>query len=253
MSQTIWMRCAGVSEARPLKLDVVRVVESQWKNATRKLVDSDEEQALLEGLIDRVKPPAPEGRPFEGLHYLLSTPFRHPPLRNGSRFGRRTERGIFYGSRAIETALAEVAYYRLVFLEGTSADLGLVEIDLTSFEVGARTTRGIDLTRVPFAAHDDVLTSRTAYETTQQLGEEMRAAGIEAFVFRSARDPLGGENIGLLEPCFASKKPRRLEGWTCLATKTRVELRKANVLAERRLSFERSAFEVEGKLPVPAI
>ena len=82
-----------------------RVVEAQFRNSTRKLCDSDEEQEVLEKLIDeRAKAPVPAG--FEALHYLLYTPFRHPPLRNGSRFGTRQERGILYGARELPTAFA---------------------------------------------------------------------------------------------------------------------------------------------------
>src|SRR5207245_1032206 len=98
-------------------------VEAQHQVSTRKLVDTLEEQALLEELIDRAKPPdSTRGR----LHYLLSTPFRYPPLRHGSRFATRQERSLWYGSETRRTAFAEVAYYRLVFLEGTRADLGAV-------------------------------------------------------------------------------------------------------------------------------
>src|SRR5207253_10794125 len=67
-----------------------RVVEAQFRNSTRKLVDSDDEQRALEELLDaKAKLSVPAG--FEGLHYLLYTPFRHPPLRHGSRFGRSEE------------------------------------------------------------------------------------------------------------------------------------------------------------------
>ena len=121
MSRSIWMQCAGSSE-RSLTLDAWRVVESQYVVSTRKLVDSDEEQRLLEELIDGVKPPTPEGPEFRGLHYLLFTPFRHPPLRYGSRSGTTSERGIWYGSESRHTAFAEVAYYRLLFFEGTATD-----------------------------------------------------------------------------------------------------------------------------------
>ena len=107
MSSSIWTRCAGDSEIRRLQLAAWRVVESQHQVSTRKLVDSNEEQALLEDLIDGVKP-----RDITGgkLHYLLSTPFRYPPLKHGSRFGHRHERGIWYGSTERRTAFAEVAY-----------------------------------------------------------------------------------------------------------------------------------------------
>src|SRR3954463_15070833 len=110
MSSSIWTRCAGDSEIRPLDVSPWRVVEAQHQLSTRKLVDSAEEQMLLEDLIERSKPPATAGT---RLHYLLATPFRYPPLRHGSRFGSRFVRGIWYGSETRRTAFAEVAYYRL--------------------------------------------------------------------------------------------------------------------------------------------
>src|SRR2546429_7726835 len=61
MSTTIWTRCGGKSNFRELALDAWRVVEAQHMVATRKLVDSDEEQAMLESLIERAKPPARQG------------------------------------------------------------------------------------------------------------------------------------------------------------------------------------------------
>ena len=150
MSSSIWMHCAGDSEIQPLRTVAWRVVESQHEVSTRKLVGSAAAQELLEQLLDAVKPPVPAGKP---LHYLLFTPFRYPPLRYGSRFGVRYERGLWYGSEQQRTAFAEVAYYRLLFLEGTEAELGALLTPLTSFTVRMRTARGIDLTAPPFDAH----------------------------------------------------------------------------------------------------
>src|SRR5436305_1171893 len=82
---------------------------AQHRTATRKLVESDAEQHVLESLLEATKPPAPE---VHRLHYLLSTPFRYPPLPRGSRFESRWAPGVWYGSDALPTALAEVAYYR---------------------------------------------------------------------------------------------------------------------------------------------
>ena len=59
MSSSIWTRCAGESELRDLALEPYRVVESQHQVATRKLVDSNAEQAVLEDLIETAKPPDP--------------------------------------------------------------------------------------------------------------------------------------------------------------------------------------------------
>ena len=92
MSPSIWTRCAARCKPRTITLIAFRVVESQHVVSTRKLVDSGEEQALLEELVDRVKPPLPSDPELRRLHYLLSTPFRHPPLRYGSRFGTRAPR-----------------------------------------------------------------------------------------------------------------------------------------------------------------
>src|SRR3954452_2053811 len=130
MSSSIWTRCAGDSELHALRRSPWRVVEAQHQLSTRKLVASAEAQELLEELLERVKPPDDtHGR----LHYLLFTPFRYPPLRHGSRFGSRHERGIWYGAEDRRTAFAEVAYYRLLFLEGSRAELGEVTTALSAF------------------------------------------------------------------------------------------------------------------------
>ncbi len=112
MSPSIWTRCAGRTRATRLECRAWRVVEGQHILSTRALVDSAAEHDLLEALLDDSKPPLPNGREFAGLHHLLFTPFRYPPLRHGSRFGVRQERGLWYGAEALETAQAEHAYYR---------------------------------------------------------------------------------------------------------------------------------------------
>ena len=139
MSSSIWTRCAGDSELRPLRLSPWRVVESQHQVSTRKLVDSAHEQLLLEQLIDGAKPPDLTGG---RSHYLLFTPFRYPPLRHGSRFGRRHERGIWYGSLELRSAFAEVAYYRLLFLEGRFVDAEFVIVGVVVFRVPHRVESG---------------------------------------------------------------------------------------------------------------
>ena len=253
MSQSIWTRCAGSSRFRRFALEPWRVVESQFITSTRKLVDSDDEQEILEALLDRVKPPLPPDPTLARLHFLLYTSFRHPPLRRGSRFGTRLERGIWYGSLGLETALAEVAYYRLVFLDGTSADLGTVTVELSAFRASVRSRRGIDLTAKPFAAHEDAISSPSSYADSQRLGREMREAGAELAVYVSARDRKRGSNVALFAPAFARRNPSALSAWSCTATRTRVEFSKKDVFRKRRFAFDRSEFEVEGALPTPAL
>lgn len=251
MSSSIWTRCAGDSEVRPLQLSPWRVVEAQHQVSTRKLVDSFEEQALLEEMIDRVKPrDQTSGR----LHYLLSTPFRYPPLRHGSRFGGRRERGIWYGSEDRRTAFAEVAYYRLLFLEGTNADLGTLETALSAFTARVRTSRGIDLVAPPFAEHRRAIASPTSYASTQAMGSAMREAAVQAFRYPSARDQHGGVNVGVFNPAaFGSAKPRSFETWHCAASAERVEVTQADYFKRETFSFPRSQFLVKGVLPAPAL
>ncbi|HVS66489.1 MAG TPA: RES family NAD+ phosphorylase [Thermoanaerobaculia bacterium] len=268
MSPTTWTLSAVTAELRTLQGRPWRVVEAQHVVSTRKLVDTAAEQALLEELLERAKPPlppepeavrAPRRARATRLHYLLVTPFRYPPLRHGSRFGTRAERGIWYGADALPTALAEVAYYRLVFLEGTEADLEPILVDLSAFRVRVRTRAGVDLRRPPFSAHEAEVSSPVSYAASQALGRVLREAGVEAFRYRSARDVGGGANIALFTPAaFAAREPEPPETWYCVATRAAVELtRRAlsrpNVAKGSTYRFPREVFEVEGALPTPAV
>jgi RES domain len=236
------------------------VVEAQHVVSTRKLVDSDAEQVLLEELIDRAKPPAPPEPEFAGLHYLLTTPFRYPPLRHGSRFGTRTERGLWYGSETLPTAFAETAYYRLLFLAGTSAELEPLLGDVSAFAVAVRTERGVDLTASAFTRHQAEISSPSRYDLSQRLGREMRADGVEACRYRSARDAEGVANLALFTPrAFAARRPSPPEAWLCAATREAVEFSPRDVLRHgdrrkrRARRYLRAQFLVDDRLPAPAL
>ena len=250
MSFSIWTRCAGGSELRTLRLSPWRVVEAQHKVSTRKLVDSTEEQILLEEMIDSVKPPdITRGR----LHYLLFTPFRYPPLPHGSRFGGRHEQGIWYGSIELRSAFAEVSYYRLLFIEGSRAELGTFTTALTAFTASTRTSRGIDLTAAPFETYQSKISSPSSYEASQALGLEMREAKVEAFRYASARDTEGGVNVGAFAPSvFGKSKPKAFETWHCAASRARVDFTRADYFIRQSFSFPREQFLVSGALPSPA-
>lgn len=252
MSPNIWTRCAGPSEIRRLSGRLLRVVEAQFRNSTRKLVDSDEEQRVLEELLDsRAKLPVPEG--FEGVHYLLFTPFRHPPLRNGSRFGTRSERGILYAARELPTAFAEVAYYRLLFLEGTAAQLSPLTVELTAFSFRIAAARGVDLTVPPFRQFEEKISSKISYADSQRLGLQMREASVQACLYLSARARERGVNAAVFENVFRPPRPLHEERWSCTASRERVEFRAQRLLGrEESQACDREQFLVGGKLPAPA-
>ena len=252
MSSSIWTQSEGSSRIRRLACDASRLVEAQHRISTRKLVDSDQEQLVLERLLGSAKPPAP---PDAGaLHYLLFTPFRYPPLPHGSRFGTRWEPGIWYGSETLGTALAELAYYRLLFLEGTDAVLEPLETELTAFTVPVATVHGVDLCGRTFARWQPALASKTSYAATQPLGAAMRAAGVAAFRFRSARDPDGGVNVGVFRAgAFGTARPRGLQTWHSFATRHGVEFSKRDYFERVSRVYPRALFLVRGALPHPAV
>jgi hypothetical protein len=68
---TTWTTPAVASEARPAALDLWRAVEAQHVASTMALVDTVAEQAVLERLIERSKPPVPRQVARLNLHWLL--------------------------------------------------------------------------------------------------------------------------------------------------------------------------------------
>jgi hypothetical protein len=229
------------------------VVEEQPRSATWKLVDSQAEHEVLEQLIDAGKPPLPLGPELEGLHVLLAAPFRYPPLEHGSRFGSELEPSLWYGSEEFRTALAEDAYYRLYVNAGSAARLAPFTISRRAFQAQVRTRDGIDLTAAPFDGHAAALCSRSSYAATQKIGTRMRAEGIQAFRFRSARAPQVGVNVGVFRPeAFASKAILGTpQAWQCTVTEVGVAYEHAGAAAVASHFFSVADFLVAGKLPVP--
>lgn len=247
----IWQEAQGEQFIRPILAKVYRLVESQEQIATLSLVDNVYEQGLLEELIEQTKRPL--GLEYDGLHYLLKTPFRYPPLRHGSRFGQRFEQGMFYSALNIKTALAETAYYRFVYLQGMEIPYQqAITSEFSSFSVNIKSERGVLLDEPPFAAFQAVLCSRNSYADTQQLGAAMRRAGVEAFRYTSARDKQGGKNLAAFSPgAFASKKPGQLRQWLCQTSPKEVGFVARE--GDERYLFSLSDFLDGQFLPVPAV
>jgi hypothetical protein len=219
----------------------VRVVEAQSQVATLELVDDLEEQRLLEELLETSKP----GRLAEGRHYLIATPFRYPPLRHGSRFGTVDQRGIFYGSEGLATALAETAFYALLFTDHAPG-FDMPTVGKTSFTFAYATKAGIDTTTAFF---DDVRTGLEApgdYSASQRLGRRAREAGAEVIRFRSARCPDGGANLAVLAVEALDGQPRGVATWRMRVHRGRVEFLESNASKPRRFSFLADEFASRG-------
>jgi len=247
----IWEACASQIEPSLLEGTLLRVVESQEQVATTHLVDGDlAKQDTLEQLIEQSKPSRRAGT--ERLDYLLATPWRYPPLRYGSRFGSELEPSLFYGALSINTALAETAYYRSVFLDDMTDPPPRIISQHTSFEARYRTGAGLKLHKPPFDAHASSLTDPADYRACQALGSALRDADIQAFEFASARDPEGGCNIALLQPAaLSSKRHLRPVQWNCSLTSEGVSFRSRTHPSTLK-SYSRAMFEIQGALPRPA-
>lgn len=205
---------ALASEVRPWQGSVWRVVEGQAQVSTMKLVDTLDEQALLEQIIDRSKPAIPAS--CKGLHYLLATPFRYWPYPYGSRF-RRAEQleGCLYAATAPETAIAEQAFYRFLFFvdsPGTALPENPLEHTAFSLQVGAASV--LDLTMPPLNRDATLWTHPTDYEPCQDLADRARETGIQAIRYLSVRDPQQGLNLAVLTPeALVSRQPEASQTW----------------------------------------
>lgn len=245
----IWKSCNGQQQIQTITGTLYRLAESQEQIATRRYVDSLQEQAVLEELLESSKPDYEE---YSHLDYLLRSPFRYPPLEHGSRFGRPHEMSLFYGAESVQTTLAEVAYYRFIFYQ----DIGehpeaLLTSEHTIFTVNYATDKGIELHLPPFAQFEEELRHPSNYSATQQLGREMREAKVEAFRYLSARDINNGVCVGLFTPAaFVNTKPVGSNAWQCEVGEDAVafkQLGQTNVTV-----FYITQFQVEGILPRPA-
>lgn len=229
---------------------LLRLVESQEQVATNQLVSSLDRQMVLEEMLEATKPRLRSGT--EGLHYLLATPFRYPPLKHGSRFGKRSEPALFYGALETRTVLAETAYYRFLFWYGmVTPPANKLDTQHTLFGAEYRTDKGLRLQEQPFLGHRELLCNPSDYRASQALGTDMRTAGVEAFEFVSARDPAGGINVALFTPAALSgSAPVFQEAWLCELTGELVRFYATH--SHTLYTFAIDTFLVAGKLPQAA-
>jgi hypothetical protein len=206
-----------------------------------KLVDTLAEQSLLESILEATKPPVPSE--CASLHYLLSTPFRYgAPHPSGSRFRRAgLSAGVFYASARVTTAIAELAFHRLLFFADAPAtpwpaDAG----DYTAFSVRVRTTSALDLTAAPFDRDRARWAHPTDYAPCQALADAARDARVDVLRAPSARDA-GGVTVALLTcRAFAAREPIERQTWRLAFNAHGV--RAVCEFPNARLAFDRASF-----------
>lgn len=229
MSSPTWTPDALSSEARHYGGECWRLVEAQHRVSTLRLVDTLAEQEVLESILDDTKPMVPEE--CGHLDYLLATPFRYgAAYPNGSRF-RRAGRtlGVYYAAEAVETAVAEMVFYRfLFFAESPGTPWPDDAAEYTAFSASLATDRALDLTLPPLDGDAVSWMSPTDYAACQALADAARAASIQLLRYRSVRDPNGCMNVAVLS-CAAFSEPRPLSRQTW---RIRIGARGAQALCE---------------------
>ena len=249
MEKFDWSTIVAQAPHTELKGLAWRVVESQEEIATMALVGSLEEQALLESLLEQSKPPYPESA--RQLDYLLTTPFRYPPLPWGSRFGSQLEPSLYYAGLTIDTALAETAFYRMVFWQGMDIEplSGRLLTQHTIFSAQFLCDPGFALDQAPFDAYRDILIDKQDYGPCQSLGMELREADAQGFQYVSARCPDGGLNIALFTPnALTSRKPEETQNWLCETRDDHVSFKGPH---DKTHTFSIDVFTVNGSFPSP--
>jgi hypothetical protein len=248
MSSITWTPGELSSDAHPVSGICWRVVEAQHRVSTMKLVDTVAEQDLVEGLIETSKPPVPHE--CRHLDYLLSTPFRYGALyRKGSRFRRAgMTKGVFYASEKPETAIAETAFWRLLFyVESPATPRPINPSEYTAFSAEYASVKSIDLTKGQYAAYKAGWTHVTDYRACQALADVARAAEIEIIPYASVRDPQHGVNLALLTcRAFAKPKPIDRQTWHIRLSETGVQA--ICEAPKNGLSFDRNAFAADPRI-----
>lgn len=242
----MWTASALSSESHRARAKVWRVVEHQHTHSTRKLVDTQDEQLILEAILEQSKPAYPAG--IEHLDYLLKTPFRYtPPNRYGSRFRTAGSRqGVFYAAEHLRSALAETAFYRICFFrQSESMMLPRPRQQLTAFTVEYKATAQLDLTKPPLNESRTEWTSMTSYKRTQELAATSRQANIDVIRYESVRDPEKGANIALLDfTAFSQESPLDRQTWFLYIAATEVNFTRTHATdAEDYWTFNRDHFD----------
>jgi hypothetical protein len=250
MSSSTWTPAGLSSSAHRASGSCWRVVEAQHHVSTAKLTDDAEEQIRLEELLEQTKPPVPEE--CRHLHWLLYTPFRYgAPYPKGSRFRRAGfTQGVFYAAEAPETAIAELAFHRILFFaESPSTPWPANAGEYTAFSADYLTARATDLTLAPLNTDRAVWTNLEDYDGCQALADLARRADVELIRYESVRDPRRGLNLAILTcRVFTKAEAAAYQTW-------RIHLSSTGARAIREfpksvLDFDQGAFAADPRITV---
>jgi hypothetical protein len=236
VSFTIWTPPAVASERKLFALRLWRAVEAQHVVATMPLVDTLDEQNVLEAVLDAGKPAIPVSA--RKLHYLLYTPFRYPASPAGSRFRGTQDPGTFYGAEERRTACAELGYWRWRFLLDSPVLPSIDARPHALFQIGVRSD-GVALDAPPFSDEAPRWTDPANYTHCQQMARVARETGIGLIRYTSVRDPAHGACMAILSArAFAEPDPLLTSMWMLTVRRDRVIWQRHDLLQRESFEFE---------------
>jgi hypothetical protein len=220
VSSRTWTPRAVGSESSRFEGDAWRAVEAQHVASTMALVDTLDEQRVLEEVLEAGKPAVPAAA--ARLDYLLATPFRYRPPPGGSRFRGDNDPGVFYAADAIRTACAELGYWRWRHLTDSPDLAAMPTKPQTVFRVKIAAST-VDLREPPFLTGRARWTDPADYGECQAFGRAAREAGVQAIRYESVRDPKRGGCCALLTPdAFAARRHADPQTWWLSVLRDRV-------------------------------
>lgn len=199
-----------------------RGVEAQHVVSTMRLVDTPEEQDLLESLLETSKPALPETA--KPKHYLLITPYRYSPV-HASRFRPPGAKGQWYGAETIYGACAEVAYWRHRFIMDSAGLLNEVLLTEHSFFQAKIRGRSIDLMVEPWVQARTDWTHGSDYSATHAVAAAAQERDVQWLSYESVRAP--GERCAVVFDPDSLSEPsisldRTIQRWICKGSRESV-------------------------------
>jgi len=198
-----------------------RGVEAQHVIASMKLVNNAGEQQLLEEMLESSKPVPPAGA--QSLHYLIFTPFRYRPP-HPSRFRPAHTPGLWYGAVELETACAEVAYWKWRFLMDSEALVDKALHTQHTFFQAEVTGRCINLSARPWSAAAAAWQHPTDCSACHELAAAARRHEVAWIRYASARRQRGACGVALVPASLSLKPGFSQQTWACKSTRSSVFL-----------------------------
>src|SRR5262249_1943557 len=158
--------------------------------------------------------------------------------------------GVFYSSETPRTAIAEKAFFRLLFYaESPATPWPINPSEYTAFSAEYTTKKSIDLTRGKFAAGKDKWMHLTDYSYCQVFAELARSREIEVIRYASVRDPENGMNLALMT-CRAFARPKPIDRQTWHIRFSEAGAQAICESPKSGITFDRTTFAADARIAI---